>query len=445
MSLPPLFLSRMASLLSAGEYEKFLAVYQSPLFEAVRLNHYKSHSIFSTFDQTVPWCQDGRYLSATSNLSGNHPLHHAGAFYFQEPSAMAVVEMMDIQPDDVVLDIAAAPGGKATQIASKLSQQGLLIANDVDSQRAQALMFNVERLGLTQVVVTQHDPQHLKQIIPEMFDQILIDAPCSGEGMFRQDLHARRAWSIEHVQACQYRQQLLIENAVPLLKVGGKITYSTCTFSPEENEQLIASFLSRHRDFKLIQHPLFCLFDQQTTHGIGVKLFPHLVKGEGHYVAILQHQGTATKQPNYQHRMRNPLPGLWKIFAQHTLKYPEIFTPNFILGERLFLIPLKYRYHAALHTLRAGIYLGDMDKQVFYPTHHFAHTLSPKDVKQHLDFSFNDPQLFRYLKGEELATTLEDGWVLVTVDGLSLGWGKASKNRLKNHYPKGLRLSNTRV
>jgi 16S rRNA C967 or C1407 C5-methylase (RsmB/RsmF family)/NOL1/NOP2/fmu family ribosome biogenesis protein len=436
-SLPPLFLDRIETILGKDEFLLFKESYQKPTITSLRLNPLKPIPNHPDLNDRVPWCSQGRYVDPLK-WNGHHPYHHAGAFYFQEASAMAVVELMDIQPDDIVLDLAAAPGGKATQIGAKLGVKGLLIANDIDAKRAQTLMFNVERLGLTQVVVTQHNPDHLSNMLPAMFDKILVDAPCSGEGMFRHDIDAVVAWSLEHVQVCAYRQKQLLNSAVKLLKPGGQLFYSTCTFASEENELLIQNWLNDHPEFKLLKHPMFDWFDQKTTQGIGVKLWPHRLRGDGHYVALLQHQGQPSATIPFQHRMKNPPEKLWQSFSKSYLINSAI-EPNFILEDRLFMIPGKFAYHSALHMLRAGVYLGDIQKHVFYPSHHLAHILKPEQVKMTLQLTLNSPDLKAYLAGQELPTTLEDGWVLVGVDGLSLGWGKVSQGRMKNHYPKGLR------
>ncbi|MFZ9138868.1 MAG: RsmB/NOP family class I SAM-dependent RNA methyltransferase [Bacilli bacterium] len=442
MDLPKLFIQRVEKQIGNEQIPFFLHAMKQPPIESIRIQKPLSQLTKLHLHDPIPWHSQGYYV-APSTLHGHHPYHHAGAFYFQEASAMAVIPMLDIQPKDVVLDMAAAPGSKSTDIASRLGPQGFLIANDIDGRRAQTLMYNVERLGLNQVIVTHHDPHHLPTLFPNFFDKILVDAPCSGEGMFRKDPNAMESWSVEHVETCATRQQYLLEEAVKLLKPGGRIVYSTCTFSPEENEKLIEAFLIQHHDFKLIHHPLQQHFDARSTLGIGVKLWPHLVKGEGHYIAILQHQGEHVNSLKFTHRMRNPMPPAWKRFAEETLMNPSI-EPNFVYEERLFQIPTSYQYHAALHTLRAGVYFGDIEKNIFYPSHHLAHTLRPEDVKQHLNLTLEDPRLPQYLQGEEIHADIEKGWVLISVDGFSLGWGKASQGRIKNHYPKALRLANTR-
>ena len=443
MTLPTLFLERMESLLGKKHFPLFLKTYQEMPVAAIRVVKDPQQFLTALSIAKIPWVENGHYISNQA-IQSVHPYHLAGGFYIQEASAMGIVPMMDIQPHDMVLDIAAAPGSKATQIASYLANDGLLIANDVDAKRAQALMFNVERMGLTQVVVTQHDPEHLKQLLPKMFDKILIDAPCSGEAMFRKDTDAIQAWSVEHVLMCAVRQEALLESMVPLLRDGGTITYTTSTFSCEENEQLIKKFLKKHPSFQLVNHPHFQYFDQTSTRGIGAKLFPHLIKGEGGYVAILKHQSRPSKPNTFQHKMKNPMPKAWFEFAQETLKN-GIIKPNFILNDRMWMIPSRYQFHSALHTLRAGVYMGEVVKNIFYPSHHLARVLSTQDVKRTIPLALNDVLITAYLRGEEFRFDIEDGWVLITVDGLSLGWGKASQGRIKNHYPKGLRLSQGRV
>ena len=443
MKLPELFLKRMEKNLPKEGFSSFVESYSKPSIQGIRIHHDPRKRLHPMFPQSIPWHPLGRYLQ-DNIINGHHPYHHAGAIYFQEPSAMAVVPMMDIQPDDFVLDLAAAPGSKSTDIARQLSMDGFLIANEVDTKRAQAVMHHVERMGLTQVVVTQHDPQHLTKIFPHFFNKILIDAPSSGEGMFRSDPKAMEAWSIEHVQMCAVRQLVLLNAATLLLKPGGTIVYSTHTFSPEENEQLIQNFIEKNPIFQVITHPLQSMFDAKTTHGIGVKLWPHQIQGEGHYVVILKHQGVMEPRMKFQHRMRNPMPSEWRQFATQTLTSQRI-QPNFMLENRFFMIPTRYAYHPALHTLRAGVFLGDIDKKYFYPSHHLAHVLTSQDVQRSVDFQVDDLQLLAYMRGEEIQVSIAEGWALVTVDGLSLGWGKVSQGRMKNHYPKGLRLNQSRV
>lgn len=438
-SLPSLFLDRINHQLPHEEVAPFLNSMTEAVSESIRV-HRHLELIKPYVEDNVPWHPLGYYLQPNT-LTGHHPWYHAGAYYAQEASAMAVVPLLEIQPNDVVLDMAAAPGSKATDIASRLGPDGFLIANDVDAKRASVLVHHVERLGLSQVIVTQHDPHHLPTLFPHFFDKILLDAPCSGEGMFRKDPNAIKEWSTDHVTMCAVRQKHLLEEAVRLLKPGGRIVYSTCTFSPDENEALIKRFIHEHADFDVVQPLMSPGFDEKSTGGIGFKLWPHRIRGEGHYVVVLQHRGPSPEKIRFTHRMKNPMPPAWKRFAEATLTNTRI-QPNFIYDERVFQIPIRYQFHRALHTLRAGVLFGDIEKNVFYPSHHLAHYLQEKDVKTFLSLSLGDARLIRYMKGEEIETDLPQGWVLVTVNGMSLGWGKASQGRLKNHYPKGLRLTN---
>ena len=443
MKLPELFLKRMEKNLPKEGFSSFVESYLKPPLEGIRIQQDPKQLLHQHCLKAIPWHPFAWYLNKSS-IQTNHPYHHAGAFDIHEPSAMAVVPMMEIQPDDVVLDLLAAPGNKTTDIARQLSLDGFLIANEVDTKGSQTLMHHVERMGLTQVVVTQHDPQHLSKIFPHFFHKILIDAPCSGEGMFRQDPKFIKTWSPELVSMHAVRQSNLLNAATKLLKSGGTIVYSTATFSPEENEQLIGDFIQLNPIFKVISHPNQKMFDSTTTQGIGVYLWPHQIEGEGRYVVILKHQGVVEPRMKFQHRMRNPMPSEWRSFAAETLITSRI-EPNFMLEDRFFMIPTRYAFHPALHTLRAGVYLGEMNKKYFYPSHHLARVLTTLDVKRSIDFSHNDSKLLAYMRGEEIQVSLLDGWALVTVDGLSLGWGKVSQGRMKNHYPKGLRLTQSRV
>jgi 16S rRNA C967 or C1407 C5-methylase (RsmB/RsmF family)/NOL1/NOP2/fmu family ribosome biogenesis protein len=443
MKLPELFLQRIEKNLPKEGFSSFKGSYLKPSFQGIRIHQDPKHFLAQLFPKQTPWHPLGRYLNETL-INANHPYHHTGAFYIQEPSSMAVVPMMNIQPDDFVLDLAAAPGSQTTDIASQLSTDGFLVANEIDTKGSQILMNQVERMGLTQVVVTQHDPQHLSKIFPHFFHKILIDAPSSGEALFRKDPKTIEAWSPAYVHMHVVRQSILLDAATKLLKSGGIITYSTSTFSPEENEQLIRGFIQSNPMFKVVTHPNQMMFDSTSTQGIGVNLWPHQIEGEGHYVVILQHQGVVEPRMKFQHRMRNPMPSEWRTFALETLTNHRI-EPNFMLEDRFFMIPTRYAFHPALHTLRAGVFLGEMEKKYFYPSHHLARVLTTLDVKRSIDFRLDDSKLLAYMRGEEIQVSLSDGWALVTVDGLSLGWGKVSQGRMKNHYPKGLRLTQSRV
>ncbi len=442
MNLPKSFLQRVEKQIGKNNLSFFVEAMKHPPLESIRLHPSTEKTPHPHVLERIPWRSDGFYVSE-SLRNEQRVLQQTGAFSFEEASAMAVVPMLDIQINDIVLDMNATDGSKSADIASRLGSQGYIVANNVDSRRPQTVMFNIERLGLSQVIVTQHDPNHLPILFPNFFDKILLDAPSSGEGLFRQDSNSIATWSIEHIQSCAIKQKHLLDHAVQLLKPGGRIVYSTNTFSPEETEDLIKTFLQEHREFTLFNHPSQQHFDGASTGGIGVKLWPHIIKGEGYYIAVLQHNGVSPKTVKFTHRMKNPIPPAWKRFADENLINHNI-QPNFALEERFFQIPISYQYHSALHTLRAGVYFGEIDKNIFYPSHHLARYLRPRDFKQTLDLTFEDPRLTRYLQGEEIHADVESGWILIAINGLSLGWGKASQGRIKNHYPKGLRLTNAR-
>ena len=384
----------------------------------------------------IPWEKNGFYYE--EEKLGNHPYHHAGAFYIQEPSAMAVVNLLDLEPHHVVLDVSAAPGGKSTHIASLLSNEGLLISNEIDSTRFQSLLSNIERMGISNTVVTNQSPKDLVTHLPQMFDRILVDAPCSGEGLFRKDPSSRLQWSLALVESCAIRQKEILETVFDRLKPGGILVYSTCTFSREENEQVILDFLAKHNDFELYQHPLFAHFNTKVTQGVGAKILPNEVRGEGHYLAVLRRQGSVVPK-SFKPWRGNTRSAIFNQFVQEFLK--DVTLPFTFQHKNLFYGLPHMEEFRRLHIVRAGILLGEFSDTRFTPAHHFSHVLSPQHVQRVLALELKDDRVLRYLKGEELAVeNIEDGWTLVTVDHLSLGWGKVSKGRLKNHYPKGLRL-----
>jgi NOL1/NOP2/sun family putative RNA methylase len=415
----------------------FIDIYNERPAQGFRINPLKQPpaSFLSNFKR-IPWEKNGFYYE--EEKLGHHPYHHAGAFYIQEPSAMAVVNVMDIEPHHVVLDVSAAPGGKSTHIASLLSNEGLLISNEIDSTRFQSLLSNIERMGISNTVVTNQSPKDLVTHLPQMFDRILVDAPCSGEGLFRKDPSSRLQWSLALVESCAIRQKEILETVFDRLKPGGILVYSTCTFSREENEQVILDFLAKHNDFELYQHPIFAHFNTKVTQGVGAKILPNEVRGEGHYLAVLRRQGSVVPK-SFKPWRGNTRSAIFNQFVQEFLK--DVTLPFTFQHKNLFYGLPHMEEFRRLHIVRAGILLGEFSDTRFTPAHHFSHVLGPQHVQRVLALELKDDRVLRYLKGEELAVeNIEDGWTLVTVDHLSLGWGKVSKGRLKNHYPKGLRL-----
>ena len=432
--IPPIFLDRLRKEIpSLGKVFSTL-VDEEPI-KAIRINPKKRppESFFHD-KRRVAWCPLGFEMN---EKLGNHPFHHAGMFYIQEPSAMAVVELMNIQPTDVVLDCSAAPGGKSTHIASYLGDQGLLWSHDVDGQRAKQLSFNLERMGFWNGLVTT-GPVNTLAGLYETFDKVLIDAPCSGEGMFRKDDDARAQWSEQLVHHCAVMQKDLLEKMVKLVKPGGYIIYSTCTFSQEENELQIRSFLNKHPYFSLVQDHFLNSFNVETTQGIGAKILPNDVRGEGHYLVKLRKEGHSKitqwptkKAPHASSR-------------QHDLSHIHVTVPQDTVfkqvGEDLYLIRHALPTKGIQH-VREGLRLGTIQSYGFVPDHALSHALHV--TTQTVSLALEDPRLTAYLKGETIHVDVADGWYVVSVEGQGLGWIKAVHGIGKNHYPKGLRLLST--
>lgn len=365
---------------------------------------------------------------------------------------MSAAALLAPEPGDRVLDLCAAPGGKSTQLAAYLNQTGLLVANEIHSARCKILSQNMERLGISNAIVTNEDSFTLAARFPEYFDKIMVDAPCSGEGMFRKNPEAASEWSLANVKNCAARQSEILDNAAEMLVPGGKIVYSTCTFSPEENEQVIASFLEQHLEFELIRKDV-----PEFDHGrpdwanhipqlaFTFRLWPHHLHGEGHFAAILQKKGSSSAHTSGKTaglKDKNQL-RLWQEFAS------TVLTPgmndflqhgNLILfGDQLYRLPEDAPSLEHLKVLRAGLHLGTFKKNRFEPSHALALFLGIQDVKTSISLSLADPSTSMFFNGETINCDTQKGWCLVCIEGFSAGWGKASGGILKNHYPKGLR------
>ncbi len=443
------------------DYPAFCASLEQPPCRGLRLNRCKAPANLSLpFPvEPVDWCPSG-YHYLHESRPGLHPWHDAGVYYIQEPSAMAVAEAAAPLPGQRVLDLCAAPGGKSSHLASLLGDTGLLVSNEIHPDRARTLSRNMERMGLRNILVTNESPARLSQRFPGYFDVVVVDAPCSGEGMFRKDKTAVAEWSLQNVALCAARQDEILEEAARMLAPGGRLLYSTCTFAPEEDEGSLCRFLSRHPDFKLaplpdcpgslpgqpgwISEPCSGL---ELTH----RLFPHRLAGEGHFVALLLREGTsghtapfpAAPTRNQQNKKAaKPDLATWEQFCRDTLLAP-IPGELALFGDTLYALPDAV--HAGneldgLRVLRAGLALGQLKKGRFEPDHALALFLKPGQVVRKLNFSSDDPHLLAYLRGETIPIdSALSGYTLITVDSFSLGWGKASGGILKNHYPKGLR------
>lgn len=484
--LPEKFLERMQNMLGE-EYPAFLESLSGKRYRALRLNPLKTRiqegkeKLPFTLSP-VPWTKNGFYYEEDEQ-PGKHPYHEAGLYYIQEPSAMAPVPCLmeerasvaaipERQEEHVsaaaiperqeepatpgrVLDLCAAPGGKSTQIAEYMRGRGMLITNEIHPQRAKILSENIERMGISNAIVLNETPESLSKRFIAFFDRILVDAPCSGEGMFRKNDNAGEEWSEENVALCAERQDGILDCAAMMLKPGGRLVYSTCTFAPAEDEGSVSRFLETHPDF--------CLEKEE-------RLMPHKIKGEGHFLAVLHREGgqlssAATAGTEKSLTLKDCREFL--DFAKEALTIPaEELTAGKILlrfGEQLYLAPAETPSLRGLKVLRPGLHLGTVKKNRFEPSHALALFLKKEQAVHAVNLAGDGTAVRKYLEGQTLTigegcdvemahiitrgrmaaeqadVSLPKGWCLVCVDGYSLGWGKAAGAVLKNHYPKGLR------
>ncbi len=427
--LPEAFLNRMKDMLGQ-EYPAFLAALERPRAVALRYNPLKARQPELPFvGAAVPWEQQGYYYDADAR-PGLHPYHEAGVYYLQEASAMAPVVLLDPQPGERVCDLCAAPGGKSTQIAGRLQGKGFLLCNEINPKRAKILSRNIERLGVANALVTNEHPENLARRLPEFFDRVLVDAPCSGEGMFRKEEAAVTDWRVQTVQMCAGRQGEILASAAALLRPGGVLVYSTCTFAPEENEQVIARFLEENPDFspQPVQAPWFAEGTQATY-----RLWPHKLLGEGHFAAVLVKSGAPA--PAVPTKAAACLPKVWTEFSRNLgIELPEGKAVSF--GQCLYWAPPQMPDISGLRVLRPGLELGELRQDRFVPAHALAMWLH--QAKNREGLPADGAAIKAFLHGETVPSQ-KTGWCLVTVDGYSIGWGKGDGKVLKNHYPKGLR------
>ena len=505
--LPALFLERMQHLLG-DEYAAFAAALEGKPVSGLRVNTLKlSPEQFQTISpftlgEAVKWCDSAFTLTpvplppgegAGVREPGKHPYHLAGLYYLQDPSAMAPAELLMGAPYDFqempaplhpvsakgmrVLDLAAAPGGKTTALASLMRGQGLLVANEIKDKRVGHLAVNVERWGAGNVVITNESPERLADHFGEFFDRVLVDAPCSGEGMFRKDMGARRDWSPEMVAGCAIRQRNILRVAAKLVRPGGYLLYSTCAFAPEEDEEIINGLLNGQTDenglerFEVVELPQLAGFmpgrpdwmekkeKQETKNKIeqlrgAARLFPHRVGGDGHFVCLLRRIGATDRETNWKPdrlaALSTAQQRLWQEFAGEVLRADFPADRLRVRAERLYFIPAELPNFGNLRVLHPGVWLGTFKTERFEPAHPLALFLSPGQAQRVLDLpSAETPSpeagehrspLRAYLGGETIPSDGTPGWTLVTVDGWPLGWGKRVQGILKNHYPKGWQI-----
>ena len=421
--LPEAFLNRIKQQLGE-EYPAFLESLERPRAVALRFNPLKGYSIpkLPFVGEPVPWEPMGYYYDPESR-PGLHPYHEAGVYYLQEASAMAPVQLLDPQPGERICDLCAAPGGKSTQIAGRLRGEGFLLCNEYNPKRAKILSRNIERMGIANALVTNEHPDKLAQRLAGFFDRVLIDAPCSGEGMFRKEEAAVTDWSEETVAMCARRQAEILHSGAQLVRPGGRLVYSTCTFAPAENEEAIAAFLAEHPEFEAeaVDAPWF------TAGSTGnYRMWPHKLLGEGHFAAVLRRKdgrcGNVAEEPGEK------LPTVWNGFAKELeIRLPSGKAMSF--GQSLYWIPERMPLLKGLKVLRPGLELGTVKKDRFEPAHALALWLQwcGREVE------LKDGEVDAYLHGDVIPCCL------VKTGGYSIGWGKGDGTQLKNHYPKGLR------
>ena len=477
MNLPIEFQKKMKAFLG-NEWDDFLYSYDNNRFQALRFNTLKVQSpeermrilkvLGISSDKRVSWANEAYYFDENVR-PGKHPYHEMGLYYIQEPSAMSAAALLAPKPGMRVLDLCAAPGGKSTQLATYLGDSGLLVSNEINTQRSRILSQNIERMGIKNAIVTNEDSFVLASHFPGFFNAIQVDAPCSGEGMFRKLPEAIEQWSMENVAICAARQKEILDNAAVMLKPGGVIVYSTCTFSREENEDVIEYFLERHPDFTLEEMERF---------------WPHKVDGEGHFVAKLVRRGSVNefdadydvcedscnkvedtdlkadrktkKNKNSKNRKNETKPALTKEnmkllteFLDETISEDMaawIKNSRLVMfGEQLYRLPDMEVDIKGLKVQRAGLHIGEFKKQRFEPSHSLALALKISEAKNVVKLTWDDPQTTGFFNGQSVMLSDEQtaeckkGWALVCVDGYPAGWGKVNGAQVKNHYPKGLR------
>lgn len=454
MNLPEEFLKRMKTILK-DEFDEFLNSYERESYKGFRVNTAKVDvaefmSRMAIEFEKVPWCEDGFYINEELRLS-KHPYYFAGLIYIQEPSAMFPVEALNPQKGDKVLDLCAAPGGKTIQIASKIGEEGILVSNDIKSGRMRSLVKNIENLGLSNVIVLNNKPKEIAEAFGAYFDKILVDAPCSGEGMFRKDPATAKRWTSDHSQRYVNMQKSIMVEVDELLKVGGEIVYSTCTFSPDENEGIIDWFLKKYRNYEIVEIKRYegfsdgIEFNDNPELKKTVRIYPHKAKGEGHFVCKLKkikENGSEWVFKDISFNVdRTDIEIFNKFCKNHlNLDFDKFLNRVFYKKSDKLFLGFKGPFDKII-PIRNGLQLGEVYKDRFYPSAHLIVSLKYEDLKNPINFSTNDERLYRYLKGETIENRENlKGFIGICVDGFTLGWGKGEGDFIKNYFPKGWRL-----
>lgn len=444
IDLPIDFLNEMKELLGE-EYDDFLSSYSFEQKKAFRINSVKPTNFDLTFfgKTKVPYTQNSFYLENDS--LGSSPFHHAGAVYIQEPSAMIPALVLNPEKGSKVLDMCAAPGGKSGQLAELIGEEGVLVSNEINLSRSRILLGNVERLGLKNTVVTNLPPKEIAKNLKGWFDAVLVDAPCSGEGMFRKNPDAIGEWTKERSESSGERQKEILLESAKCLKEGGYLVYSTCTFSKCENEEVIQTLLDTG-EFEL------CPISDDFPHekgkdekGFTARLYPHKMQGEGHFVAKLRRiaPNPKTEKKSMVRDLNKKEESALKPFLDslNNPPKPKILGNNVIFPPKI-IPPLPYGI------IGCGVKVGEAGDR-FLP-HHQVFSAFGKSFKNQIDLSADDKRVNMFLRGEEIdafgdcgenmAKKPQNGWASVLIEGCPVGGAKVSDGRAKNHYPKGLRM-----
>lgn len=470
-NLPDIFLKEMKSLLGS-DYNEFIKTYDEPKYSGLRINKLKiANEEFESVYKSklsemelspIPWCPSGYYYNDATRPAKS-PYYNAGLYYIQEPSAMSPVEFLDIHENMKVLDLCSAPGGKTTQIASKLNNTGILVTNDISNQRIKAVLRNVEMQGISNALITNTSPQKLAPVFEEYFDRILLDVPCSGEGMFRKDPDLIKTYDNSREEN-PGMQKAILPFAADMLRVGGLMMYSTCTFNLEENEKQILEFLDNNQNFKAIKLPTLHGFTQGYELTESARLFPHKIHGEGHFLCLLQKtskqsemtedscgnefgkpEKLSSKNIKDKHSLkskyldRKSLPQEYLDFEKNEMDI-EI-EGNFILenGKIYKELDLKTQLKG-IKIVRNGLYMGEIKGKSFSPSPAFIMAMKKSHFKNTLDLEADDENLIKYLKCETIFVDAKDGFTIICVDGHPLGYGKVKDGTLKNYYNKNWRI-----
>ncbi|GAA6114751.1 RsmF rRNA methyltransferase first C-terminal domain-containing protein [Apilactobacillus apinorum] len=445
MELPADFKNKYQKLMG-DDADSFFKSLDQETNPGYRVNPLKEYVVTENGEDAIDYCQYGYY----GDVNGKSVEHQSGAIYSQEPSAMYVGEVADITPGDYVLDLCASPGGKTTHVASYMQNQGLLVTNEIDYKRAKVLVENVERFGIRNALILNENPNNLAKHFPRFFDKILIDAPCSGEGMFRKNNDAIKYWNAEYPVECAIRQKEIIEQAVKMLKPGGKIIYSTCTFAPEEDEQIVEWM---HDEFDFTIEPIrkyegmvdgkpdWANGNQDLTNT--VRLFPNHFKGEGHFISKLSSNdnGSAKK---IKHRLQGNLTQddkkLWDEFKQTNLVN---FAPKHLIlfGDQLYSFDNTLPDLKGLKVMRPGLHLGTIKKKRFEPSYALALALHSDEVVNRLEITEDDWK--QYVHGDTISCdqSLSKGWYQLICKKQPVAFGKVVNGTVKNFFPKGLRFN----